>query len=102
MERFSGAINSLDPEVKLAIRFSADEPKSTVITTSMSNDDQEADEFVSSRGFEFIDGDNDSRARVLDSDNDSTGKSHSSANAPTRLPLPTSFPHLPSLSAQKY
>ena len=32
------------------------------------------DEFVSSHGFEFIDGDNDSRTRVLDSDDDSTGK----------------------------
>ena len=32
------------------------------------------DEFVSSHGFEFIDGDNDSRSRALDSDDDSTGE----------------------------
>ena len=46
----------------------------TTITTSL-EDDQEVDEFLSSRGFEFIDGNNDSRGRVLDSDDDSTGKS---------------------------
>ena len=39
-----------------------------------SDDDQEVDEFVSSHGFEFIDGDNDSRARALDLDDDSTSE----------------------------
>jgi hypothetical protein len=102
LERLSGAINSLDPEVKLAIRFSLDKSKSQVITTALSNDDQEADEFISSRGFEFIDGDNDSRAGVLDSDDDSTGKSHLSVNVPKAPTTTNVISSLPSLSAPKY
>ncbi|KAF9781573.1 hypothetical protein BJ322DRAFT_1076996 [Thelephora terrestris] len=71
-ERVVGAINSLEPEIKLAIQFSMDKFDSVVTATTPSDDDQEVDDFVSSYGFEFIDGDNDSRARVLDSDGDYT------------------------------
>ena len=60
--------------MKLAVQFSTDKPGSAVTTASSEDDDQEVDEFVSSHGFEFIDGDNDSRARALDSDDDSTGE----------------------------
>ncbi|KAF9644143.1 hypothetical protein BDM02DRAFT_3150788 [Thelephora ganbajun] len=72
VERFGGAINSLDPEIKLAIQFSTNESNSVMTTTASEDDGQEVDEFVSSHGFEFIDGDNDNRARVLDSDDDAT------------------------------
>lgn len=44
------------------------------------------DEFVSSHGFEFIDGDNDSRTRALDLDDDSIGE----------IFHPTRNPHTPS------
>jgi len=67
-------INSLEPEIKLAIQFSKDKSNSAVTTTTPSDDDQEVEEFVSSHGFEFIDGDNDSLARALDLDDDSTGE----------------------------
>jgi len=83
-ERLSGAVSSLDPEIKLAIQFSTDKSISVVTTASSSDDDQEVGEFVSSHGFEYIDGDNDNRARVLDLDDDSTGESFSphSSNSP--------------------
>ena len=73
-EKFGGAINSLDPEIKLAARFSMDKSSAAIKTITSSDDDQEEDEFFSSRGFEFIDGDNENRARVLDSDDDSSGE----------------------------
>jgi hypothetical protein len=80
---FSGAAKSLDPEIKLAIQFSTDKSNSAVAATTPSDDDQETDEFVSSHGFEFINGDNESRARVLDSDDDSIGElSYSTRNPP--------------------
>jgi hypothetical protein len=88
-ERVIGAINSLEPEIKLAIQFSMDKSNSVVTATTPSDDDQEADDFVSSYGFEFIDGDNDSRARVLDSDGDYTGEPFPSANDPTPTPVNT-------------
>ena len=81
-ERVGGAINSLDPEIKLAIQFSTDKSNSAVATSTQSDGDQEVDEFVSSHGFEFIDGDNDNRARVLDSDGDSTGEPFPSRKDP--------------------
>lgn len=73
-EKLCGAINSLDPEIKLATRFSMDKTNPVVNTTTSLDDDQDVDEFFSSRGFEFIDGDNDSRGRVLDLDDDSSGE----------------------------
>lgn len=79
-------ISSLDPEVKLAIRFSMDKNSSTGTTITSSDDDQEVDEFVSSHGFEFIDGDNESRARVLDSDDDSVGEIFPRIHSP---PIPS-------------
>lgn len=88
------AINSLDPEIKLAARFSMDKSDTAVNTTTPSDDDQEVDEFVSSHGFEFIDGDNDSRGRVLDSDDDSSGELFPSAvdSHMHQIPLPNLSP----------
>ena len=68
-----------------------DKDDSAVTTATSSNDDQEVDEFVSSHGFEFIDGDNDSRARALDSDDDSIGEFFPCTHARTPVtPTPLS------------
>jgi hypothetical protein len=84
LEKLGGAINSLDPEIKLAARFSTDKSNTAINTTTSPDDDQEVVEFVSSLGFEFIDGDNDSRGKVLDSDDDSAGE---------LFPFRKRFPH---------
>lgn len=89
-ENFGGAINSLDPEIKLAARFSTDKSNAAVTTTRSPDDDQEVEEFVSSHGFEFIDGDNDSRARALDLDDDSSGELFPSANN-SHIPTSVNF-----------
>jgi hypothetical protein len=60
------------------------------VNTTPEEDDQEVDEFTSSRGFEFIDGDNDSRGRVLDLDDDSSGELFPSAND-CYMPIPVNF-----------
>ena len=57
--------------------------------SSNGDGDQEVDDFVSSHGFEFIDGDNDSRARALDSDVDSAGEFFPCSHEHT---LPTTAP----------
>jgi hypothetical protein len=88
-----GAINSLDPDIKLAARFSTDKSNTAVNTTTSSDDDQEADEFVSLLGFELIDGDNGSRGKVLDSDDDSAGEPFPLPQTiPTPAPLLNSSP----------
>lgn len=87
-EKLGDAINSLDPEIKLAARFSMDESK--IVANRSLDDDQEVDDLVSSHGFEFIDGDNDSRARVLDSDDDSSGELFTSAND-SHISIPIDF-----------
>lgn len=85
-EKLGGAINSLDPEIKLATRFSVDNSNAVVSATTSLDEDQEVDDFVSSQGFEFIDGNNDSRARVLDLDEDSPGESFANDSC-THIPV---------------
>ena len=85
-------MNSLEPEVKLAIQFSMDKVNSAALATPLSDDDQEVDAFVSSHGFEFIDGDNDNRARILDSDGDSTGEFPSPRGPLTNMSPPNILP----------
>lgn len=58
-----------DPEVSLAVRFSEN--------TSVLDDDEGLDEFLSSHGFEYVDGDLGGRKPTVDgqgfSDEDSSG-----------------------------
>ena len=61
-----------DPEVSLAVRFTGDKPPQSL------DDEDGLDEFLSSHGFEYVDGDLGGRKPTADgagfSDEDSSGK----------------------------